>query len=229
MFRGLTKDPWDTYQYILDTLNKFSLNSIIFFLVGRYSAKNKNLHYSSPIMRRLIRYIANNCKIGLHPSFYTSLSFKTIQKEKLRLESISGEKISRSRQHFLKFKLPDTYLHLVKAGISEDYSMGFADSAGFRAGICSPFFFYDLKNEQITALKIFPVTCMEGNFIKYMNKTPEQSVYIISTLLDKVKSVDGLFISIWHNHTLSDRGVYKGWKSVHDRMIEKIMSFQDNF
>ena len=62
-----------------------------------------------------------------------------------------------------------------------------------------------------------------------MNKTPEQSVHMISMLLDKVKSVDGLFISIWHNHTLSDRGIYKGWKSVHDRMIEKIISFQDNF
>jgi hypothetical protein len=32
-----------------------------------------------------------------------------------------------------------------------------------------------------------------------------------------------MFISIWHNHTLSDKGVYKGWKSVHEEMIQKIV------
>ena len=225
--RGLMNDPWDTYSYIMNSIKEHDLDAIFFFLVGRYSSKDKNLKYSSGDMKKLVTRISSFFNIGVHPSYFSSLSAEKISKEKMRMEAIAGKKITKSRQHFLKFSLPQTYRHLIAAGITEDYSMGFADAPGFRAGICTPYYFYDLKNESATSLKIFPVTCMEGNFIKYMKVSPEQSMVTIQTLLERIQAINGMFISIWHNHTLSDRGIYKGWKKVHEEMLRKIVCMYD--
>ena len=43
-------------------------------------------------------------------------------------------------------------------------------------------------------------------------------------LVDEVKNVNGTFISIWHNHTVSDTKEYKEWRNIHDQMIQKIVT-----
>ncbi len=176
-------------------------------------------------MKDLVTKVSEFSEIGIHPSFKTPAIPKKISVEKRRLEKISGKKINKSRQHYLKFTLPDTYNHLIAAGIKEDYSMGFADMPGFRAGTCKPFYFYDLKNEKSTDLKIFPITVMEGSFINYLKIPPHDALDYIFKMIEEVKNVNGTFISIWHNHTLSETSMYKGWRYVHDKMIERILLY----
>ena len=163
-FSGKCKDPWDTYDYLHETIVHNNLQSIFFFLLGDNSINDRNLDYENPVMKNLIAKLKIFSEIGIHPSFKTSMFTKKILIEKQRLEKISGKKIIRSRQHFLKFILPETYNALTEAGITEDYSMGFPYTPGFRAGTSKPFYFYDLKKERSTNLKIFPITFMEGNF-----------------------------------------------------------------
>ena len=122
----------------------------------------------------------------------------------------------------MKFILPETYNFLIQAGITEDYSMGFSNMPGFRAGTCKPFYFYDLKNERSTGLKIFPVTLMEGAYIDYQALPPSEALTDIFELTEAVKNVNGTFISIWHNHTVSETDEFRDWKKVHDQMIQII-------
>ena len=103
--------------------------------------------------------------------------------------------------------------------------MGFADMPGFRAGSCRPFYFYDLKNEVSTGLKIFPITFMEGSFLDYLQIPPPEALAYIFKLIEEVKNVNGTFLSIWHNHTLSETNTYTGWRYVHDKMIERILLY----
>ncbi len=216
------KDPWDIYDSLKETIEKNELNSIFFFLSGDYSRHDKNIHFDHYLMAELIKKISAFSDIGIHPSYYSSIATDKILIEKTRLEKISNKKINKSRQHYLRFNLPDTYNQLSAAGITEDYSMGFADMPGFRAGTCTPFYFYDLKNERLTELKIFPITCMDANFLYYSKLKGSESLEDILALINEVKNVNGLFISIWHNNTLSDAGIYKGWKSIHDEMVKRI-------
>ena len=148
--------------------------------------------------------------------------------EKHRLEKIADKKITKSRQHFLKFTLPGTYNELIEAGIDEDYSMGFPHAPGFRAGTSKPFYFYDLKNEKATRLKIFPITLMEGNFTESEYPDKKKIRETIFNLINEVKNVEGTFISIWHNHTVSDTTEYREWRHIHDQMIQKIISLLSN-
>ncbi len=214
------KDPWDVYDDLKQMISKNHLPSIFFFLLADKSELDRNLHYQNPEMKKLIKRIESFSDIGIHPSFYTSSFPEKMLTEKQRLEKLSFQKITKSRQHYLKFKLPHTYNFLLSAGITEDYSMGFAAEPGFRAGVCKPFYFYDLENEKATDLKIFPITFMEGTF---MDSKPEDAVKKILELLKEVKSVGGIFIPLWHNHTISETNEYAAWKKVHDQMMEKLL------
>ena len=161
-------------------------------------------------------------KIGIHPSYESYLNPIKIGKEKAELEKITRKPIIRSRQHYLRLQLPETYRYLLEVGIKEDYTMGFADRAGFRAGICTPFYFYDLKSEMVTDLKIYPITYMDGSLLKYEKLSVDNAIQKVKKLIDEVKDVNGQFISLWHNHTLSNDKEFKGWNDVHTYMIKEL-------
>jgi hypothetical protein len=218
----IQKDPWDIYENLRETITGNKLNSVFFFLLADKTNQDKNLSHTNNRMKKLINNIKTFSKIGIHPSFSTSDFPEKILIEKERLEKISDETINKSRQHFLKFKMPDTYNFLISAGISEDYSMGFPEAPGFRAGTCKPFYFYDLKNEKATLLKIFPVTCMDATFIHYSKISAEKSLFAILNLMKEVKKVEGTFIPIWHNNYLGEN---KKWKSVHEKTITQTKAY----
>ncbi len=219
------KDPWDVYDELQKIVDQNKLSSVFFFLLADKSEHDRNLNYKNPVMKRLVNQIESFSEIGIHPSFHTSSFPEKILTEKRRLEMLSGKKIIMSRQHYLKFKFPDTFNALLQSGITEDYSMGFPEVPGFRAGTCKPFYFYDLKNEKATSLKIFPVTCMDATFIYYLEKNPEKSLMEILNLLKEVKNVNGTFIPIFHNDII---GGNPKWNSVHDKMIRQIKSYLKN-
>lgn len=223
-FNNKRKDPWDTYDYLRETIVKNNLQSVFFFLLGDKSIQDRNLDHKNAAMKNLIKKITIFSKIGIHPSFKTSLFPEKILIEKKRLEKISNKTIYKSRQHFLKFTLPETYLALIETGITEEYSMGFPYSPGFRAGTSKPFYFYDLRNEKSTSLKIFPITFMEGNFSEKEYQMPEKITETISNLINEVKNVNGTFMSIWHNHTVSNTDEYSRWREIHDKMIQGIIT-----
>ncbi|HET7116371.1 MAG TPA: polysaccharide deacetylase family protein, partial [Hanamia sp.] len=215
---NLKKDPWDVYDYLSDTATRYHLNCILFFLVGDNSDKDRNLDYKNPQMKSLLKKAMRFCEIGLHPSFLSNAFPYKFAIEKKRLEKISEIQITKSRQHFLKFTMPNTYIHLISAGITEDYSMGFPEMPGFRAGTSHPFYFFDLKNEQSTQLTLFPVTCMNVTFMNYLQMSPEDTLQNMLKLATEVKKVNGTFISIWHNDSLFKESSTKNWHWVHDEV-----------
>ncbi|MGN6533589.1 MAG: polysaccharide deacetylase family protein [Ginsengibacter sp.] len=222
VLRKKEKDPWDVYEDLKMIISENNLPCIFFFLLGDKSAHDRNLDYQNRAMKKLINKTKSFAETGIHPSFYSSLFPEKILIEKERLEKLAGKKIIKSRQHYLKFILPDTYNSLLAAGITEDYSMGFSKLPGFRAGTCKPFYFYDLKNEKATNLKIYPITFMESTVMNN-SSNPDEAFQKIMSLLEEVKKVNGTFISLWHNHTISKTEEYKEWKKVHGRMIQKLV------
>lgn len=216
------KDPWDVYDDLREKISKNNLQSIFFFLLADKTKYDRNLDYKSSSMKSLVKEISAYSKVGIHPSFDSSDFPEKVSVEKKRLEGMTGQKILKSRQHFLRFRLSDTYNSLLEAGITEDYSMGFPEASGFRAGTCKPFYFYDLKNEKVTDLKIFPVTCMDATFVYYLKQSPERSLMEILNLLKEIKKVNGVFIPIFHNDHFGDN---QKWKMVHDKIIMQVKSY----
>lgn len=209
-------DPFDTYTHILEqkALNKHDL--IFFFLLGTKNAFNHNIDPEKKVLQQLIKSLAATETIGIHPSYYADAQYALLGNEKKILEAISKKNITNSRQHYLRLVWPQTYHNLIEAGITADYTLGFAEAPGFRAGTCREFYFYDLHKECATDLLVYPVSFMEGTFIEDMQLSPEAALPIMQQLVEEVKKVNGNFISIWHNHSLSDQNEWKGLKDIHD-------------
>lgn len=211
---GTKSDAFDTYQYLREIENKTN-SLILYFLL--MSNKNK-LDTAFPIENKafieLIRGLAAQSDLGLHPSYRSNTSYLLKEKEQDALEKLSKKKIDRSRQHFLKLRFPDTYKELMFTGIMHDYSMGWHDRIGFRAGISRSFPFYDIYKEQETEFMIYPFMAMDRTLKDYMKLTPEIAQQEITTLKKQVDEVGGRFIMIWHNESVSNEGEWKGWREV---------------
>lgn len=213
---GAQRDPFDTYGDILQQQEIYGHQLLFFFLVGQQNKFNRNLPPSGRKLQQLITELTVAANTGIHPSYYTDTDLALLQSEKQLLESIGRKTITSSRQHYLRLCLPETYNNLIKAGITHDYSMCFAEMPGFRAGTCTAFNFYDLAAEEETALVVHPNTFMEGTFIEDMKLQPIAAQSLMKQLVDEVKKVNGHFISIWHNHSLSNKNEWEGLRAVHD-------------
>jgi enoyl-[acyl-carrier-protein] reductase (NADH) len=107
------------------------------------------------------------------------------------------------------------YRNLIDLEISADYSMGYVSESGFRAGTCTPFYFYDLDYEMQTPLKINPFCALD-----YVFRAKKNSIDEIKYLIDSVKKVNGTFNLVIHNYTFSEEEQWKGWKSIYVDLLE---------
>ena len=220
----ITKDPFDTFQEILSIKKAKDIKTIFFSSIGDYTTFDTNVSPSKNKYRLLIKDLADYAIVGLHPSYFTMKDAVMLKKEKERLENITNAPVIRSRQHYLRFNLPETYQQLIDLEIEEDHSMGYASAAGFRASTCTPFYFYDLDFEIQTPLKVFPFALMDTTLNDYMKLTPKQSLGKIRDLRNEVKAVNGTFITLFHNESLSNHLRWKGWKRLYESMIKIAIS-----
>jgi hypothetical protein len=217
---GKEKDPYDTYDYI-DKQHKFyNAESIYFFLLGDPGEFDTGLHFEQSDFRKLIQRIGRKVPVGLHPSVGSHKRFNTIVREKSRLEHIIGKPCAASRQHYLLLKFRTTYRLLKAAGIKEDYSMGYHDNVGFRAGTARPFDWFDVKKDEVSTLRIHPVMVMDTTLRKYLDLDLDQAKDLTERIMRETHKVGGQFVSLWHNETLSDHKEWKGWREVWERTLQ---------
>ena len=217
---NIKSDPFDTFQNLLRFKKEYNVKTVFFFLIGDYTTFDTNVSASKEQYKLLIKEMGDYANVGLHPSYFSMQNVAILKKEKERLEHITNSPVQSSRQHYLRFSLPETYQHLIDLEIGEDYSMGYASNVGFRAGTCTPFYFYDLDFEIQTPLKIYPFALMDTTLNDYMKLTPKQSLGRIRDLKNEVKAVNGTFITLFHNESLSDYLRWKGWKRLYESMLK---------
>lgn len=217
---GRTADPFDTFDYILEQHRNVPGSYLLFFsLLADYDHYDKPSNYLNPNTRELLQHLGDHAKIGIHPG-YTSLDHpQNVYTETKRLESILHRTIVRARYHFLRLKLPLSYRTLLRAGIRHDYTMGFADTTGFRAGISSPYPFYDLERDQETELMLHPFCVMDTTLKRYLGLTPDEAVEHYRKLTEKLRCVGGTFCCIVHNQNLAERYGWEGWRKVYEQML----------
>ncbi len=220
------RDPFDIYKRIIRLKEKYKVKTIFFFLLSEYTTYDKNVSVNNREYKLLIKDIADYAKVGLHPSYFTMKNELKLKKEKKRLEDIVNFPVTKTRQHYLRIELPETYQYLVDLEFKEDYTMGYAQHYGFRAGTCTPFYFYDLDFEIQTPLKIMPFAVMDGTLKDYLNLSTKRSFDVIYKLADEVKKVNGTFITVFHNESVSGYGRWKGWSEKFEEMIKRISEME---
>ena len=220
--RDKEQDPFDTFEYILD-IKKRGFDVHMFWLLGDYAKYDRNISSMDIRHQQLIQKMSNKVQLGLHPSYKSNSSNIFLAKEKQKINSILGREATISRQHFLKLNVPDTYLNLIKNGFTEDFTMGYAEEVGFRAGTAKPFRFFDLSKNMLTNYLIHPFVYMDGTLHEYKKWNIDESKIQIKELYDEVHQYGGDFAFIWHNETIADYRKWRGWNEV----LEYTLSLKD--
>ncbi|MEY4593985.1 MAG: hypothetical protein RIQ47_395 [Bacteroidota bacterium] len=217
---GRKKDPYDTYDQLESIRERYNISCIYFFLLGDYGQFDKNVSASRRKFQSLIKSIADYNLCGIHPSYQSNEEPHRIALEQRRLSKVIRREVTRSRQHFLKLKFPDTYRQLIACDITDDYTMGYAQEIGFRAGICTSFNFYDLGAEQETTLRIHPFAVMDATLRNYMLLKPDEVLGRVIPMIRATKAVGGTFMSLWHNESLSEKHPWEGWQSTYEEIVK---------
>ena len=219
---SLQHDPFDTYDWILQMHKIFGGNPIFFFLVGNYGEYDKNISITMPEYQSLIKMVADQAAVGVHPSYASNENTDKLKIEIRRLQRILRRDIWKSRQHFLKLEFPRTYNTLIENDITQDYTMGYASQLGFRAGIASSFYYYSLDQENKTLLRIYPFAIMDATMQYYLKLTPEQAMEAMRPIIEEVKNVKGLLITLWHNNSFSEQNEWSGWRRIYEEMLKSL-------
>lgn len=225
VLRGKQPDPFDAFEWLHALHSRLSLQPIYFFLVAqRKGLYDKNISPMQPVMQQLIRSHRERYTIGVHPSWASGDQASLLSEEKSLLESITGDTVVNSRQHYLRMRLPLTCRQLIDNGITDDFSMGYGNMNGFRASVATPFRWYDLEKEKATALRVHPFCFMDATAYYHQQLSPAQAFDALLYFFKINKQVNGSMISIWHNSFLGPDPQMAAWKKTYERFLSEIVS-----
>lgn len=207
---------YETFDYIINLEKKYGFKSSFYFMTNgeRYSLDNPWLK------KTIIRLKKENFEIGIHPSFNAYNNLEVLIKEKEKLEKIIGEKIMGGRQHYLKWKIPESWRIWEKAGLRYDTTLGFPDSEGFRCGICHPFQPFDILENRIINLWEIPFMVMDTTWVS-CKLLLEEKKNILKDFLKVIEKYQGVFVLLWHNSYMTDLFTSE-WKKIFEEFYNLI-------
>ena len=215
------KDPFDSYEW-LDSLHLYCrTRAYYFFLIAKkQKGVDKNIPPGRKGMQSLIAYHASGYTVGLHPSWQSGDEEAILMEEADEFAKIIESPVKYSRQHYVRMTLPQTYRRLIDVGIEKDFSMGYGSSNGFRASIASSYYWYDLKAEKQTTLIIFPFCFMDTSSFYEEKLSPNAAFTELMDFYNKVKYINGLMITVWHNNFFGSDPMFAGWKEVYEVFLK---------
>lgn len=104
------------------------------------------------------------------------------------------------RAHYLRCDI-DQMQRLVDTGYTDDFTMGFADQAGFRLQTTRAVRWINPKTMQLTPLTLHPLNIMDCTLSNdnYMNLTEDEAYFLCERIINKVKMHRGDLCLLWHN------------------------------
>jgi hypothetical protein len=205
-------DVNNTFDAIMEASESHGLRSAFYFIADRPAdLMDGNYSLDDPWIRGLLRRIhQRGHEIGLHASYTTPTDAEQTRRERDKLagvldeEGIVQDRLG-GRQHYLRWRNPDTWRNWAGAGLDYDSTLGFSDELGFRAGVCLEYPVFDLQREQPLALRELPLVAMEGAALDKLGLSPAAAAEAIGELRETCRLYGGTFTLLWHNSRLVHR------------------------
>ena len=86
----------------------------------------------------------------------------------------------------------------------EDFTMGYADVAGFRLGTCHPVRWINPITRRLSPLLLHPLIIMDCSLDapKYMGLSHDEAFTYGLNLIEQVRKVNGELVLLWHNENV---------------------------
>ena len=205
---NIHNDPAYTFPWILNQDNQLPQATQIYFVKAArqasgldrpaYNLVGKNF----TLLKKEILTSSPKAIFGLHASYKSGNIPDIISNERKLLQyTIENQQITTSRHHYLRSLQPNDMEALIDARITDDYTMGYADIAGFRLGTCRAVRFINPATRKLTSLTLHPLTIMDCTLSEphYMNLTYKEALSYSQTLINETKQHNGDLCLLWHN------------------------------
>lgn len=124
-----------------------------------------------------------------------------------------------------KLSFPNSYLQSIKNGLMKDYRMGYLQTPGFRAGTCTPFYWYDLQLEKMTHLLVHPVAINDLMLKKSRSFDKDKVLNEWGRIKEHVIRLDGNFYMVWHKDSLPEYGKGKAGRQLYTQLLADFPTF----
>lgn len=197
----------------------------VYFLLtcGKAFPYDNDYSFNQKRMAALLQELAGGGReTGYHVSYAASLDKTQVRPEVERVHALTGRRPVLVRSHYLASREPEDFYCLLNAGLTDDFTMAYADEAGFRLGTCRPVRWMDPVKRAVTPLTLHHLTVMECTLDSpaYMNIQEEDSAFaVVEKLLQAIHAHGGEAALLWHNSFLSAYdGTYQ--RSLYQRTLE---------
>jgi len=89
------------------------------------------------------------------------------------------------------------------------------------ASVASAFFWYDLEKEQQTTLQVWPFCWMEANSFFEQGYSAEQGFEELQQYHNVVKQVNGLLMTLEHNHFVTEQPQWVDWRNGYKAFLQR--------
>lgn len=211
-FGRVSDDPWYTFPFLFKinndlraVLGEKRCETIIFVrsMGMKYEEDKPFPNLLLPDYKYFLRYCRRKAvTIGLHASYECGVSPGLVELEKQKLEKAIHSKVIFNRNHFMNNREPQDMLELIGAGITDDFSMGYADMSGFRLGTCRPVRFINPLNKDLTNLTLHSLNIMDRTLSdkRYMYMNAHDAYQYCEQLINCVERYNGEISLLWHNN-----------------------------
>jgi len=210
--------PYWNFKKIVSIEQKYDAVSS-FYLIASPSDIKRFRYNVEDLEEELGNVTDQGCEIGLHGGYYSCNDPQAIKSEKERLESVLGKKIIGYRNHYLQFKIPETWEILQDLGFTYDTTLGYNEGVGFRNGMCHPFKPYNLITEKSMDILEIPLIIMDVSLF-LQTKNFDMALSTAKKMIDTVEHLNGIITLNWHSNTFNCP-FKKDW----ERMYEKILVY----
>lgn len=201
---GFGKDPYDTFDYLMDISDKHNLKSHFFFMAEGLSLYDNNYKVNSNNSLNIINKIKKRGHLlGIHPTYNAYNNSSQFTKEKKELVTCLESDILFGREHYLRFEIPHTWQIWDDNNMLWDSTCGYSDKEGFRSGVCYEYSVFNILTQKKLKLKEYPLIAMDGTFLLQKNMSPKRMINAIKDLMIKTKKYNGNFVFLWHNSSFN--------------------------
>lgn len=198
------RDPYNTFNEMMALCERENLPVHFNFLGKR--PQNSDCYYplEHPVVLNLMHDIAKRGHhIGFHPSYEAHGQPERFRQELESLRRLSPLPVRSGRQHFLRFRVPDSWRPWAEADMAWDSSLGYPEAEGFRCGICQEFPVFDHLQRKALTIREKPLIAMDVTLAQYRQYSPERAYDVLCALRHQVKKHGGEFVLLWHNSSFN--------------------------
>lgn len=199
--------PYSQFTKYTDLCKQFNIQEWFYFKVCAGGEKEATYLYND---KRLIEVIENlrkdrnlNCKIGFHPSQSTFNNIKQWNAETKRIKALLRNTSLIGRNHHLlyNYSMLNWWESLCDGSSDAVVNISncvFHKTLGFRSGVVTPYFLFDIYQRRQLNIKEYPCQIMDTALRRAKYRSREDAINDINEVISQTRKHSGILLLTWH-------------------------------